>query len=175
MNANPQIYMQSESYALNTVTCNLALSAAVQSKVAPTTCPQECAFGIQAIGTACTAALQLAYVEQTAASQGPAFNLSTYDPYGIGILCGVDALTPANINSSYQAGLAEYKSNISGNVNITTLSPPPVSYPPPPLSPTPVPTLAVPPPIKSAAGAKSAAFPAAVVVLGTILCEYMMF
>lgn len=162
--------MQSDSYGLNTVTCNMAMAAAARSSVRPTSCPQECGFGVQAVGAACTAALQLAYVEKMSASLGPGFNLSTYDPYGIGILCGVSALTPSNINASYQKGLAEYKSATSGTANATALSPPPTTYPPPPLSPPPIP---VPAPPKSTAVAKSVALAAGVAVVGTVLCEYL--
>lgn len=78
---------QSQSYALQVVNCDDAQRAAKDSGIPLAACPASCGFGVVAVGAPCAAAFNLAYLEWTAAQQGPAFALPDFDPANTSALC----------------------------------------------------------------------------------------
>lgn len=89
MPRSPPPVLQGDYYALTAVNCDLEQTAANATGQPITSCPASCMNGVVAIGNACTAAFNLAYVQKLAAEQGPAFNLTQFDPLNVTTLCGV--------------------------------------------------------------------------------------
>jgi hypothetical protein len=99
--------MQTQYFGLNIINCDYTKTQAALSGSAPATCPAGCAAGVVKVGATCSAVYELAYTQLMALQQGPSFNLSNVNPYGISSLCRIP-LSQEELNAFYQTGLIQH-------------------------------------------------------------------
>ena len=99
--------LQGDYYALSVVNCDRAQTEAQAANTPLTECPSACSTGVTQAGANCTAAFNVDYVQQAAAADGPAFNLSNFDVNGALALCKAP-VDPAAVAAAYARGQVQF-------------------------------------------------------------------
>jgi hypothetical protein len=98
--------LQTDYYALSVINCDRAQSNAAPG-VPVTACPEACRTGVTLAGADCVAAMNLAYIKSTAASDGSQFAMPDFDPTGTLAACNV-VVDDAAKATAYEVGQSIY-------------------------------------------------------------------